>query len=231
MRASHRAVAAAAAVALSLTALAAAVPAGPGGRRRARRGRAVRAGRAGRHGDRRTGTEVAAGCRPTRAGAAAAALAHAGDRGAARRDRPSAGHRGRPHRPPAQRRRPGRGGAAARARSVVHIGSGHGAAGTFVNRYGQAFGLRPGQQARPRGIEALPGGDRTVRFGQHIAGVPVLGGELVVTVNRGGDVVGAVAETPVGPPPPPGPRCRPAPPAAGRSRPRPGDWGWRRVRS
>jgi bacillolysin len=74
------------------------------------------------------------------------------------------------------------------------------AAGAFVNRYGRAFGLRPGQQARRQRIDALPGGDRMVRFTQHIAGVPVLGGDLVVTVDRAGDVVDARAETPAGTP-------------------------------
>jgi Zn-dependent metalloprotease len=46
-------------------------------------------------------------------------------------------------------------------------------------------------------VDTLPGGDRLVRFRQHVGGVPVLGGELVVTVNRAGLVVSAVGETPV----------------------------------
>jgi Zn-dependent metalloprotease len=49
-------------------------------------------------------------------------------------------------------------------------------------------------------VDALPGGDRVVRFAQHIGGVPVLAGDLVVTVNGAGQVVSATAETPVGPP-------------------------------
>lgn len=73
-------------------------------------------------------------------------------------------------------------------------------ANAFLNRYGQAFGLRPGQRVRQIRTEALPGGDRIVRFQQYAGGVPVLGGDLLVTVTPNKGVVAATAETPVGTP-------------------------------
>ena len=74
------------------------------------------------------------------------------------------------------------------------------AAAAFVNRYGQAFGLRPGQQARRARVDALADGDRVVRLQHEIGGVPVLGGDLVVAVDDAGRVLSASGETPVGTP-------------------------------
>ena len=71
------------------------------------------------------------------------------------------------------------------------------AAASFVNRYGQAMGLAPGQQAAVDRVDQLPGGDRVVRLQQRIAGLPVIGGDLVVAVNPAGAIVSAGAETPV----------------------------------
>ncbi len=73
-------------------------------------------------------------------------------------------------------------------------------AAAFVNRYGQAFGLRPGQQVKRSRVDALGDGDRAVRFQHEIGGVPVLGGDLIVTVDDAGRVLSASGETPVGTP-------------------------------
>jgi bacillolysin len=74
------------------------------------------------------------------------------------------------------------------------------AAAAFVNRYGQGFGLRPGQQVRATRVSALPGGDHTVRFQQQVGGVPVLGGNIIVAVNASGRVVTATGEAPAAAP-------------------------------
>jgi bacillolysin len=74
------------------------------------------------------------------------------------------------------------------------------AAAAFVNRYGQGFGLVPGEQAQVSHVFAVPGGDHVVRLQQKIGGVPVAGGDLTVSVNGLGEVVTATAETPAGVP-------------------------------
>jgi len=201
MRASHRAAAATAAVALSLTALTAAVPRLPGVAGDA----PVVAepfvpGEPAATGTERTGGEVASDTSTRERGRGAGPLSplQAIAELRAATARPPAivvdhtGHLRSVAAPAgmALRRTPG-------SASTSDPGT---AAGAFVNRYGQAFGLRPGQQARRQRVEALPGGDRVVRFAQHIGGVPVLAGDLVVTVNGTGQVVSATAETPVGPP-------------------------------
>jgi Zn-dependent metalloprotease len=69
------------------------------------------------------------------------------------------------------------------------------AAATFVNRYGQVFGLRPGHQVTRSRVDALAAGDKAIRFQQEIGGVPVLGGDLIVTVDDTGRVLSASGET------------------------------------
>ena len=69
------------------------------------------------------------------------------------------------------------------------------AAASFVNRYGQAFGLRPGHQVTRSRVDALAAGDTAIRFQQKIGGVPVLGGDLIVTVDDTGRVLSASGET------------------------------------
>jgi Zn-dependent metalloprotease len=49
-------------------------------------------------------------------------------------------------------------------------------------------------------VDEVPGGDRMVRLRQKVAGVPVLGGDLIVAVNPAGGVVSVSAETPVSAP-------------------------------
>ena len=70
------------------------------------------------------------------------------------------------------------------------------AASAFVNRYGQGFGLRAGQQAVVTRVSALPGGATAVRLQQKAGGLPVVGGELIITVDRAGRVLVATGETP-----------------------------------
>jgi Zn-dependent metalloprotease len=74
------------------------------------------------------------------------------------------------------------------------------AAAGFVNRYGQGFGLKPGEHAQVSHVFAVPGGDHVVRLQQTVGGVPVLGGDLTVSLNGQGEVVTATAATPAGAP-------------------------------
>jgi Zn-dependent metalloprotease len=64
----------------------------------------------------------------------------------------------------------------------------------FVRRYAGAFGLTSSYAAARASTTALPGGDSVVRFRQTAGGVPVLGGDIVVTTNAQGSVKGVVAE-------------------------------------
>lgn len=73
-------------------------------------------------------------------------------------------------------------------------------ASAFVNRYGTAFGIESTTSTKRTGTATLSGGDTVVRFGQYAGGVPVLGGELIVTLNRAGGVLGASAETAISAP-------------------------------
>ena len=78
------------------------------------------------------------------------------------------------------------------------------AARAYADRFGARFGASgPGNELRVESVERGPGGARTVRLGQRIDGLPVVGGELVVNLDerrratldqrRGG--AGAPAET------------------------------------
>ncbi|WP_213455676.1 M4 family metallopeptidase [Rhizomonospora bruguierae] len=72
-------------------------------------------------------------------------------------------------------------------------------ADTFVRRYAPAFGVSSATTMTKVGTITLPGGDTVIRYNQYAASLPVLGGQVVVTVNRRG-VVGATAEaTPAAP--------------------------------
>jgi bacillolysin len=73
-------------------------------------------------------------------------------------------------------------------------------AGAFVNRYGPAFGIESTTSTKRTSTASLSGGDTVVRFGQYAGGVPVIGGELIVTLNRAGGVLGATAETAISAP-------------------------------
>ncbi|MCW6003240.1 M4 family metallopeptidase [Micromonospora sp. CPCC 205371] len=73
-------------------------------------------------------------------------------------------------------------------------------ASAFVNRYGPAFGIESTTSTKRTGTATLSGGDTVVRFGQYAGGVPVIGGELIVTLNRSGGILGATAETAIGAP-------------------------------
>lgn len=73
-------------------------------------------------------------------------------------------------------------------------------ANAFVSRYGSAFGLDAATSTKPAGTATLTGGDTVVRFNQYAGGLPILGGQLVVTLNRGGGILGASAETAISAP-------------------------------
>ncbi|MEH1124006.1 M4 family metallopeptidase [Micromonospora sp. CPCC 206061] len=73
-------------------------------------------------------------------------------------------------------------------------------ANAFVNRYGSAFGLDAATSTKPAGTATLAGGDTVVRFNQYAGGLPVLGGQVLVTLNRSGGILGASAETAMSPP-------------------------------
>jgi bacillolysin len=73
-------------------------------------------------------------------------------------------------------------------------------ANAFVNRYGSAFGLDAATSTKHAGTATLTGGDTVVRFNQYAGGLPVLGGQVLVTLNRSGGVLGASAETAISAP-------------------------------
>ncbi len=69
------------------------------------------------------------------------------------------------------------------------------AARAFLDLYGDSFGVR--DQARELKVEEVadaPRGRSSVRFQQRLDGVPVLGGELVVNLDRRGNVLSASGE-------------------------------------
>lgn len=69
------------------------------------------------------------------------------------------------------------------------------AAREFLDRYGAAFGVHdPVRQLDATRVSAGPGGQRDVRFVGTHAGLPVLGAEVVVTVEADGDVASAHGE-------------------------------------
>ena len=97
---------------------------------------------------------------------------------------------------------------------------------SFLGAHADSLGLR-GSGLRLVEKHATPGGGTAVRLGQTFSGVPVLGGEFVVTLDAGNDVLSVLGEaspiraastTPaVTRPLPRGARLRPWP---GRRRPR-----------
>lgn len=72
------------------------------------------------------------------------------------------------------------------------------AARRFLREYGSLFGVAsPGRDLQL--TRTRPTGDRTfVRFGQRVDGFPVLGGELVLQIGPGGEVISARGETSAG---------------------------------
>ncbi|MCC6856608.1 MAG: M4 family metallopeptidase, partial [Microbacteriaceae bacterium] len=65
----------------------------------------------------------------------------------------------------------------------------------FVSEFGDAFGpMTSSTELVPRSATHAPGGEAAVRFQQEYRGVSVLGGELVVNVNRQGRVISANGE-------------------------------------
>ena len=69
------------------------------------------------------------------------------------------------------------------------------AARAFLGSHGKAFGLSdPARDLRVEKSHAFPGGRSSVRFQQLLDGVPVVGGELVVTLNADRDVLAATGE-------------------------------------
>ena len=60
----------------------------------------------------------------------------------------------------------------------------------FVNAYGPAFGLsNPANEVTSLGAKENDGGDTVTRYQQVYQGVPVFGGNLVVTTGRSGGLV------------------------------------------
>jgi len=75
-------------------------------------------------------------------------------------------------------------------------GSADDSALSFLSTYGALFGLRdPATQLRVQRRTALPGGEHVSRFEQLAGDLPVLGGELVVTTDRAGNVLSVGGET------------------------------------
>ncbi|WP_027342801.1 M4 family metallopeptidase [Hamadaea tsunoensis] len=64
----------------------------------------------------------------------------------------------------------------------------------FVGRYAGSFGLSDAYSLKKSETRQLPGGDTVTRYAQTAGGLPVLGGEVIVT-SRGAAVRAAVAET------------------------------------
>lgn len=69
-------------------------------------------------------------------------------------------------------------------------------ADAFTARYAAAFGLTSAHTLTKAGSETLPGGDTVSRYQQTAGGLPILGGQIVVT-SRGKQVRAAIAETSV----------------------------------
>jgi Zn-dependent metalloprotease len=65
----------------------------------------------------------------------------------------------------------------------------------FVTHFAGTFGLTSAHTITRDGSTPLPGGDSVVRYQQRAGGLPVLGGEVVVTTDRSGKVRGAIADT------------------------------------
>ncbi|HEX6869673.1 MAG TPA: M4 family metallopeptidase [Micromonosporaceae bacterium] len=65
----------------------------------------------------------------------------------------------------------------------------------FVRRYAAAFGLSSRYVAQRDRLTRLPGGDSVTRYRQLVGGVPVFGGEILVSADARGRVRGVVAET------------------------------------
>ncbi|WP_020522778.1 M4 family metallopeptidase [Catelliglobosispora koreensis] len=63
----------------------------------------------------------------------------------------------------------------------------------FLTRYAAAFGLSKGHTLDKTSTAGLPGGDEVTRYQQKIGGVPVLGGEVILTTS-GQAVRSAVAD-------------------------------------
>src|SRR5688572_19487247 len=66
---------------------------------------------------------------------------------------------------------------------------------TFLQRFGGALGLTSSHTVRRTSTVGVPGGDKVVRYHQQAAGLPVLGGEIVVTTSGSGAVRSAVTDT------------------------------------
>ncbi|HEX6872130.1 MAG TPA: M4 family metallopeptidase, partial [Micromonosporaceae bacterium] len=82
---------------------------------------------------------------------------------------------------------------AARPGASIANPAGNGVDG-FVRRYAAAFGLSRGYEAVRARTTRLPGGDRVVRYQQVAGGLPVIGGEIVVTTDGQGRVLGVASE-------------------------------------
>lgn len=65
----------------------------------------------------------------------------------------------------------------------------------FVKRYAGAFGLTKSHSLVRTQTVGVPGGDKVVRYQQTAGGVPVLGGEVVLTTTSNGSVRGAITDT------------------------------------
>jgi bacillolysin len=65
----------------------------------------------------------------------------------------------------------------------------------FADRYGPAFGIPANQTLKRLDSATVPGGDQVVRFNQYAGGLPVLGGQVLVTVDKRGGVRAASGET------------------------------------
>ena len=84
----------------------------------------------------------------------------------------------------------------ARPRGVRATASPRVAARAFLARHGKAFGLaEPAQELRVESSHGGSAGRSSVRFQQLRDGIPVMGGELVVNLDRGGNVLSAGGET------------------------------------
>ena len=66
---------------------------------------------------------------------------------------------------------------------------------TFLQQRAGGFGLAsPGSALTGRGTAPAPGGGTVVRLGQTYAGIPVLGGEFTVNLDRGHDITAVLGE-------------------------------------
>lgn len=67
--------------------------------------------------------------------------------------------------------------------------------GSFLTEHAGSLGIAKDQTLVLTKSTAVPGGDQVHRYQQHIAGLPVLGGEVVLTTNTQGAVRSALADT------------------------------------